>query len=129
MNPVVHFEMPFDDRDRMVKFYRDAFGWKPNMLGPEMNDYVVVDTSERDSATNFPTKPGRINGGFAHRTEDFKVPSLVVAVDDIQDGMKKVQAAGGTLHGEPVMIPGNGMYISFTDSEGNRASMIQPIGM
>ena len=26
MNSVVHFEMPYDDRERMAKFYRDAFG-------------------------------------------------------------------------------------------------------
>ena len=25
MNPVVHFEMPFDNRDRMAKFYEKAF--------------------------------------------------------------------------------------------------------
>jgi len=27
MNSVVHFEMPYDDRERIAKFYRDAFGW------------------------------------------------------------------------------------------------------
>jgi uncharacterized protein len=28
MNSVVHFEMPYDDRERMAEFYRDAFGWQ-----------------------------------------------------------------------------------------------------
>jgi hypothetical protein len=28
MDSVVHFEMPYDDRERMAKFYRDAFGWQ-----------------------------------------------------------------------------------------------------
>ena len=27
MNPVVHFEMGYNDRDRMVKFYQTALGW------------------------------------------------------------------------------------------------------
>lgn len=36
MNPVVHFEMPYDNRKRMVEFYEKAFGWQTNMLGEEM---------------------------------------------------------------------------------------------
>ena len=36
MDPVVHFEMPFEDRERMAKFYRSAFGWQTQMLGEEM---------------------------------------------------------------------------------------------
>jgi uncharacterized protein len=35
MNSVVHFEMPYDDRERMANFYRDAFGWQTRMLGEE----------------------------------------------------------------------------------------------
>ena len=42
MNPVVHFEMPFDDRQRMAKFYEPAFGWTTQAMGPEMGDYVVA---------------------------------------------------------------------------------------
>lgn len=26
MNPVVHFEMPYEDRERLVEFYTRAFG-------------------------------------------------------------------------------------------------------
>lgn len=28
MNPVVHFEMPAEDKKRMSKFYTKAFGWQ-----------------------------------------------------------------------------------------------------
>ena len=44
MNPVVHFEMPAQDRKRMAQFYTRAFGWQTQMMGPEMGDYVVVTT-------------------------------------------------------------------------------------
>ena len=27
-NPVVHFEMPYDDAARVVNFYAEAFGWR-----------------------------------------------------------------------------------------------------
>ena len=44
MHPVVHFEMPAEDRKRMSAFYTRAFGWKTEQLGPEMGEYVVVTT-------------------------------------------------------------------------------------
>jgi predicted enzyme related to lactoylglutathione lyase len=40
--------------------------------------------------------------------------------------MKKVSDAGGKVLGAPVEIPGIGQYVSFIDSEGNRASVLQP---
>src|SRR6202163_3584255 len=69
MNPVVHFEMPYEDRNRMAAFYTKAFGWKPQMLGPEMGEYVVVTTAEPDEKGR-PKNPGMINGGFYKKPED-----------------------------------------------------------
>ena len=43
MNPVVHFEMPFDDRARLARFYEQAFGWQMQPLGEAMGDYVLAD--------------------------------------------------------------------------------------
>ena len=134
MDPVVHFEIPYEDRDRMLSFYTKTFGWQPQILGPEMGGYVVVDTSERNPETKFPKEPGRINGGFFKKTKDTEHPSVVIAVDDIKEAMKKVAEAGGTIlggqkPGEPDDIPGIGLYIGFLDSEGNRVSIIQPKGM
>ena len=62
MNPVVHFEMPYEDRDRMVQFYEVVFGWRTQKLGPEMGNYVLVTTSEDDVKPDAPR--GVINGGF-----------------------------------------------------------------
>ena len=84
MNSVVHFEMPYDHRERMAKFYRDAFGWQTRMLGEEMGSYVLATTTESDESG--PKRRGAINGGFYARKPDWPVqhPSLVIAVDDIQ---------------------------------------------
>ena len=68
MNPVVHFEMPAEDRKRMAQFYAKAFGWQAQMLGPDMGDYVVVTTTETDE--NGPRTRGAINGGFFPKKED-----------------------------------------------------------
>jgi uncharacterized protein len=129
MNPVVHFEMPFEDQNRMVEFYSKTFGWKPNILGPEMGNYVVVDTSERDEVTKFPNQPGRINGGFYKKNAENPNPSIVIAVEDIHAAMKRITEGGGKVLGEPVMIPGTGEYVSFIDSEGNKCSIIKPLTM
>ena len=84
MDPVVHFEMPFDDRVRMAKFYKSAFGWQTRMLDEEMGNYVTAATTETDEKG--PKKPGRINGGFYPRKPDWpaQYPSIVIAVDDIK---------------------------------------------
>jgi hypothetical protein len=47
-------------------------------------------------------------------------PSVVVAVDDINESMKKVMKAGGKVLGKPMEIPGVGQYVSFFDTEGNQ---------
>ena len=137
MNPVVHFEMGYNDADRMSKFYETAFGWKTNQLGPEMGGYVTAQTAETDENRIVQAK-GAINGGFYKKTDDpsSQAPSIVISVDDIQASIKAVQDAGGTIlggmneHGEhtlePTMIPGIGLYISAQDTEGNRFSILQP---
>jgi len=127
MNPVVHFEMPAEDRTRMRAFYEKTFGWQTEQLGPEMGDYVVVTTTETD-ASRGPKTPGAINGGFYPKRDDWpaQYPSVVIAVDDIKASMENVSEAGGKVLGEPMEIPGIGLYVSFFDTEGNRVSMLQP---
>src|SRR5260221_10254421 len=87
MNPVVHFEMPAEDRKRMADFYSKAFGWKAQMLGPDMGDYVVVTTTESDDSG--PKKPGAINGGFYPKKADWpaQYPAVVIAVEDVRASM------------------------------------------
>lgn len=127
MDPVVHFEMPYEDRKRMAKFYKSAFGWQTEMFGEEMGDYVLattVETNEKGAA-----RPGAINGGFCPKKPDWpaQYPSIVIVVSDIKKAAGKVVKAGGTVLGEPMEIPGVGRYVSFVDPEGNRVSMLQAV--
>jgi uncharacterized protein len=127
MNPVVHFEMPYENPERVLNFYTQAFGWQMQKLGREMGDYVTAATTETDE-NRMIKNPGAINGGFFPKKSDLSTqyPSVVIAVDDISEAIKKVRDAGGEVHGEPTKIPGIGQYVSFTDTEGNRVSMLQP---
>jgi predicted enzyme related to lactoylglutathione lyase len=135
MNPIVHFEMPAENKKRITEFYSKVFGWKTEQLGPEMGEYVLVTTTEVDN-NGRPKNPGAINGGFYQKTNDpiSNHPSVVIAVDDIRESMKKVKEAGGKIlggdprnTGEPGNIPGVGIYCAFIDTEGNRISMLQPV--
>lgn len=134
-NPVVHFEMPYEEKERMAAFYAQAFGWETQMMGPEMGNYVVATTAESDEKTGRPAQPGTINGGFFKKVSEKSYPSVVIAVDDIHEAMKKVAEAGGEAlgghlgSGEPDDIPGVGLFASIIDTEGNRIGMLQPKGM
>ncbi len=140
LNPVVHFEMGYFDRERMKKFYESAFGWKLQQLGDEMGNYVVAHTAETDEKGMVKT-PGTINGGFYQKIDNplSHAPSVVIAVTDIKQAMKAVEEGGGKILGamdqngnpcmEPMQIPGVGLWISFTDPENNRVSLLQPGAM
>ena len=126
MNAVIHFEMPYQEAQRAASFYTAAFGWKTQMLGPEMGDYLLVTTAEKDARPGAPA--GAINGGLYPFKADWpaQYPSVVMGVDDIAAAMQRVETAGGQVLGEPMEIPGIGAYVSFLDTEGNRNSMWQP---
>ena len=125
MDPVVHFEIPYDNKTRMAAFYEKAFGWKTQALGEEMGGYVLATTAE-DLEGGAPV-PGTINGGFFPKKAGApqQLPSVVIAVENIADAIANVGKAGGKVLGEPMEIPGVGKYVSFNDTEGNRISMLQ----
>ena len=128
-NPVVHFEMPYENSDRVQKFYSQAFGWQMQNTGPEMNDYVLAGTSETDEKRMVKT-PGNINGGFFPKNQAPDAgTSVVIAVEDIKAAMKRITDSGGKIQGEPMEIPGIGHWVVFTDTEGNRASILQAMNM
>ena len=137
MDPVVHFEMGYNDRERMKDFYSKTFGWQMQQMGDDMGGYVVAQTSETDEKGMIKT-PGHINGGFYAKTDSpsSHAPSVVISVDDINQAVEDVKANGGKILGgideqgertmKPTMIPGIGLWISFEDTEGNRVSLLQP---
>lgn len=130
MNPVVHFEMPAENKKRMADFYSKVFGWKTQVMGEDMQGYVVVNTTEVDEKTKRPKTPGAINGGFYEKTASMGEmhPSVVIAVDDIKEAMKMITEAGGKVVSGPDEIPHVGTFIAFIDTEGNRVGVLQPSG-
>lgn len=126
MNPVVHFELPYENRERAERFYATVFGWKTQFLGAGMGDYVLVTTADAQASPG--AAAGAINGGLFQKKSDWpqQHPAIVIAVQDIEQSMQSVKDAGGDVLGEPHMIPNTGRYVAFVDSEGNRNSMLEP---
>jgi uncharacterized protein len=124
MDPVIPFEMPAKDMKRVQTFYKNAFGWQTTELGPEAGNFVLAFTIETDE-NRTPTKRGAINGGFYEQTEPDQHVRLTILVDDIREAIKQIEAAGGKVIGEPVEMPGVGLFAMFVDTEGNVASINQ----
>jgi hypothetical protein len=63
----VHVELPAEQRERMGEsFTRKRSAGRPNMLGPEMGEYVVVMTTETDEKTLPPQNSRRHQWRLLH---------------------------------------------------------------
>ena len=116
MNKVVHFEIPFENKQRAMNFYSQAFGWQLQDM-PEMN-YVMANTVATGPDYR-PTEPGAINGGLFQRPKEAPAPVIYIGVASVDDAIKKVQSAGGKVVTPKTPIPGMGAYGRIADPEGN----------
>jgi len=125
MDPVIHFEVPFEDQERIVRFYGAVFGWRMQALGKDMGDYVLVTTTVNDTRPGSPS--GAINGGLFPKdpARPIQGASIVIGVANLEESMAKIIDAGGEILGEPMEIQNVGRYVSFLDTEGNCNSMLQ----
>jgi len=116
MDKVVHFEVPFDNKQRAMTFYSHCFGWHLVDM-PQMN-YVVATTVAVDEH-QMPKEPGAINGGLFQRPQEAPNPTIYVGVTSVDESIKKVETAGGRVVTARTPIPGMGAYARVADTEGN----------
>ncbi len=109
MNRVVHFEFASSDPDKAAAFYADVFGWEiQKWEGPQ--DYWLVNSRSLGEIG--------IDGGLM-RSQDGSTQTIVTMdVDSIEDAIKKVEAAGGSLAMAKVSIPGVGYQAYCIDPDG-----------
>ena len=122
MDKVVHFEIPFDDKKRAMKFYGDAFGWKLTDMA-EMS-YVMAETAPTGD-NQLPKEPGAINGGLFARPKEAPNPTIYVGVESIDQTLNKVSAAGGKVVTPKTPIPGMGAFARVSDTEGNVVGLFE----
>lgn len=125
MPKVVHFEIPAEDLDRAKNFYGSIFGWE--LQDMEGMDYTIVRTVAVDEQ-QMPTEPGAINGGMMRRSADTPSPVLTIDVHSIDEALKRIEEAGGSVVRPRQEIPGMGAYAYFKDTEGNTLGLWETAG-
>ena len=104
MPRVVHFEISGDDPEQLIPFYESVFGWKFEKWGEF--DYWIIKTGEGQG----------IDGGLGKE----KNPGInTIDVDDVDEYLEKVKAAGGEIIKEKMTLPTIGYLAYFKDPQGN----------
>lgn len=122
---VVHFEIPADDPERAAKFYRELFGWDITRWEGAAGgiEYWMVQTVPT-GPDGMPVRPG-INGGLMRRMFPGQAPVNYVAVDDVDEFVRKAERLGAKVLMTKQPVPGMGWFAQFADSEGNVVAIWQ----
>jgi predicted enzyme related to lactoylglutathione lyase len=129
MNRVVHFEIHAINSDRMQAFYESVFGWNIKDMGPAMENYRTIDTGKDEAGAMWTG----INGGLTPRHgegpkggEPINAFVCTITVTDIDETLKKIEVAGGTVATDKMEVPGVGTLAYRKDPEGNIFGILQP---
>lgn len=114
-NRVVHFEIPSDNPDKAVNFFKHVFGWE--FMKFSEFDYWLITTGDDKT-------PG-INGGLMKRNDPKQPVVNSIKVENIDEMNKKIEEAGGKIVVPKTPIPGVGYYSYFTDLDGNLHGVMQ----
>ena len=115
----VHFQLPAKDPERAGKFYSEVFGWKVGKWEEGDMPYWLVKTGEAPEMG--------IDGGIWEQCDEMPMPAHnVIAVDDLDAFVAKVEAAGGKITMPRMPIPKIGDIAYCEDTEGNVFAILQP---
>ncbi|OPY31989.1 MAG: hypothetical protein A4E32_01597 [Methanomassiliicoccales archaeon PtaU1.Bin124] len=97
MSRVISFNLPADDMDRAVFFYREVFGWDIDSVPGSGGDYHhtrSVPTGEDGGLL----EKGAINGGlFSRGTHGIKHAFIEMVVDSIDECVSLASTRGGKV--------------------------------
>ena len=114
--PIVHYEIPANDVEKLRKFYEECFGWKfsnANMPGAE---YWM-----------FSTGKSSLGGGIYKKQDANERPKNYVHVESVDAAVVTFQQAGGSIVVQKQDVPGVGFIAVGLDPEGNMVGLYQPL--
>ncbi len=123
MNKVVHFEIPAKKMERAKKFYEEVFGWKMTEFQPS---YLMATTVKSDPEGK-PTEAGGINGALTKYDTHNPNTVITIEVDNIDEHIKKIEAAGGAVVMPKDKIEGMGYWARVIDSEENVIGLFETV--
>jgi predicted enzyme related to lactoylglutathione lyase len=116
MARVVHFELPSDNPERAVRFYKEVFGWQfQKWDGPQ--EYWLISTGPEG-------QPG-INGGMMRRQQPGTGTVNTVDVASVDQSAAAIEKNGGKIVAPKMPIPGVGLLAYCQDTEGNVFGILQ----
>jgi len=119
---IVHFEIFADDTEKIVKFYRDLFGWKiEKMPGP--TEYYGVETVPVNEKGEL-VRPG-VNGGILKKQNPDQIPVTFVQVESVDEYVKKIESLGGKVVVPKMEVPGICWWALALDPEGNQFAIME----
>ena len=116
MDKVEHFEIPADDTERALDFYRKVFNWELNPV-PGV-DYIRLLTIRVDSKYSSP-RPFEVNGAIIKRDKMVTTPLVTISVDGMDSKIKKISDEGGKILVGKTEFGNRGYTAYFKDTEGN----------
>ncbi len=104
-NPFCHFELMVSDVEKTKAFYGKVFNWTFN--DTHMEGYTLIDTG---------TPPG---GGLMKKPDEDPTFSMksYFQVESVEETVKKVEEAGGTIVVPRTEIPNIGFFAMFLDPD------------
>jgi uncharacterized protein len=109
--PVVHFEVGCKNLEKTTAFYTDLFGWSQTSV-----PYASM------LSTNVPNGISGQITSLGH--EPHQYVTFYIEVPDIDEMLKKVEAAGGKTVIGPIPLPNKTKFAWFKDLEGNMVALI-----
>lgn len=119
-NHLRSFGITADDVGRARRFYESAFGWTFEPWGPP--DFYLIHTGDASD-------PG-VQGLLHARREPLNGSGMrgfecTVGVENIDQTIRAIEAAGGTIVMAKFQIPTVGTGVYFHDTEGNFVGAMQ----
>lgn len=108
-NRVVHFEIPCDNPEKTIDFFKQAFGWTFQKFGNE--DYWLAMAGDEKL-------PG-INGAIMKKKDPRQPIVNSIDVVNIEKAIADIERAGGTIVVPKMAIPTVGWLSYFKDPDGN----------
>lgn len=106
--------------DRLVRFYTDLFAASETMRVPDEGPVFFIGLQVGESALGLVSDSG---------AQDSAVHPILlsIAVDDVDTHLKRVEAAGGVVHGPPNDMPWGQRVAHVGDPDGNPVNLTQEI--
>ena len=114
---LVHFEIPAEEPERAIAFYKELLGWKFQKWEGSENPYWMVQTVPMDD-TGMPVGRG-VNGGLMKRMHPQQPWANYFGVESVDEYAAKAVALGGEIALPKTPVPGMGWFLYLKDTEGN----------